>query len=111
MLKLMSGLGALLVASSGAATSARGQSVYGDVGTGEQIAGRECAGCHGAGIPQGVTIRGVYVPSFGEISSRPNQSRERLRSFVHIPRHPMPGIPLSEEEVRHVVEYIWSLKN
>jgi len=81
-----------------------------DRATGEQIAARECAGCHGSGSGRGVTIQGVSVPGFSEIARRPNQSRDRLKSFLMIPRHPMPGIELREEEVSHIVEYILSFR-
>ena len=83
----------------------------GDRLLGEQIAARQCSGCHGAGEARGVTIQGVYVPSFSEIARRPNQSRERLMSFIAIPRHPMSGLPLSERELRHLAEYVFSLRD
>ena len=78
---------------------------------GEQIAARECAGCHGVGSGRGVTIQWVYVPGFAEIARRPYQSRDRLKSYLLIPRHPMPGIALREEDVSHVVEYILSFRD
>jgi mono/diheme cytochrome c family protein len=77
---------------------------------GEQIAARECAGCHGVGPAKGVTIQGVYVPSLSEIANRPNQSRERLQSFLTIPRHPMTGLPIGDRELRQLAEYILSLQ-
>lgn len=51
------------------------------------------------------------MPSFSEIARRPNQSRERLQAFVMIPRHPMPGFPLEEREIKHLAEYIYSLRD
>ena len=111
MLKKLARFGLLLAALILAAHPVPGRSESGDIATGEQIAARECAGCHGSGIARGVTIEGVLVPSFSEIAGRPYQTRERLRSFVHIPRHPMPGIPLGEREVSQLVEYILSLKH
>lgn len=104
-------IGALLAALTVVGASVRGQSNFGDPAIGQQIAARECAGCHGVGTARGVTVQGVYVPSFGEIARRPHRTRERLQSLVLIPNHPMPGIPLSESEVRHVVEYILSLQH
>ncbi|MBN9265324.1 MAG: c-type cytochrome [Hyphomicrobium sp.] len=77
---------------------------------GEQIAARECVGCHGVGRAKGVTIQGAYVPSFSEIANRPNQSRERLQSFLTIPRHPMTSPPLGDRELRQLAEYILSLR-
>lgn len=82
-----------------------------DRAAGEQIAARECAGCHGTGGAKGVTIKGVFVPSFSEIARRPNQSRERLQSFLTIPRHPMPGLALETRELRDLAEYIISFRD
>ena len=111
MLKMLARFGVLLAALMLAAHSTPGHSEAGDIAVGEQIAARECAGCHGSGIARGVTIQGVFVPSFSEIAGRPNQTRERLRAFVHIPRHPMPAIPLREQEVSQLIEYILSLRH
>lgn len=83
----------------------------GDRDLGAFIAARECVGCHGIAGAKGVTIQGVFVPSFSEIARRPNQSRERLKSFITFPRHPMPGLPLEERELRHLAEYIYSLRD
>jgi mono/diheme cytochrome c family protein len=83
----------------------------GDRALGEQIAARDCAGCHGVGIAKGIAIEGVYVPSFSEIANRPHQSRERLQSFLTIPRHPMTAPPLGDRELRQLAEYILSLRH
>ena len=83
----------------------------GDRDLGEQIASRECAGCHGVAGAKGVTIQGIFVPSFSEIARRPNQSRQRLEAFITIPRHPMPGLPLQSRELKHLAEYIYSLRH
>jgi mono/diheme cytochrome c family protein len=111
MLKMLARFGVLLAAWILVAHSSAGHSQSGDIAIGEQIAARECAGCHGSGIARGVTIQGVFVPSFSEIAGRPNQTRERLRAFVQIPRHPMPAIPLRAQEMNQLIEYILSLKH
>lgn len=98
---------ALVLAMCSVVSLARGA----DIAVGAQIADRECAGCHGVGIAKGLTIQGVYVPSFSEVARRPNQSRERLKSFVMIPRHPMPALPLQGSEIDHLIEYIYSLRD
>jgi mono/diheme cytochrome c family protein len=77
---------------------------------GEEIAARACAGCHGLAAPTGVTIQGVYVPSFSEIANRPNQSRDRLQSLITMPRHPMTSPALGDRELRQLAEYILSFK-
>ena len=85
--------------------------VTGNANVGQEIATRECSGCHGTGVAHGVTIQGVYVPSFSEIAGKPNQTRERLKAFLMMPHRPMPGIPLGESEVRNLVEYTISFKH
>lgn len=104
-------LGIAIVFAMGMIASApAGNASDSEAALGEQIASRECAGCHGLGITKGVVIQGVQVPSFSEIAGRPYQSKERLQSFVSIPRHPMPGIPLTPQEIRYLADYIISLK-
>jgi mono/diheme cytochrome c family protein len=78
---------------------------------GEQIAARECAGCHGISAAKGVTIQDVYVPSFFEIANRPSQSRESLMSILTIPRHPGESHALGNRELRQLAEYILSLRD
>ncbi len=83
----------------------------GDRALGEQIASRECAGCHGIGLAKGTLVQGVFVPSFSEIARREHQTRERLKAFITIPRHPMPGLPIEERHLSHLAEYIISLRD
>ena len=101
------GSAALVLAMCSAVSLAEGA----DSAIGAQLAARQCVGCHGVENALGVTIQGVYVPSFSDIARRPNQSRERLKSFVLIPRHPMPGLPLQGDAIDHLVEYIYSLRD
>jgi mono/diheme cytochrome c family protein len=77
---------------------------------GEQIAVRECAGCHGIGRAKGLMIGGVYAPSLSEIANRPHQSLERVLSFLTVPSHPMTSLPLGDRELRQVATYILSLR-
>ena len=101
--------GIALVVTGSCSVSALAES--GERALGEQIAARECAGCHSAGPAKGAVIQGVYVPSFSEIANRSNQSRERLQSFLTIPRHPMTSPPLGDRKLRQLTEYILSLRN
>ena len=50
-------------------------------------------GCHALGGRPGRTVEGIDVPSFSAIAGRPNQTPQRLQSFVMTPHRPMPGIP------------------
>ena len=71
----------LLAALMLAAHSTPGHSEAGDIAVGEQIAARECAGCHGSDIAHGVTIQGVFVPSF-QRNWRPAEPNERTPESV-----------------------------
>src|SRR5437868_6201600 len=81
------------------------------IARGRELAERACGGCHaingGAG---GVTIQGINAPSFRAIAGRPNQTPQRLQSFIMTPHRPMPGIPLSLAEVDDIVAYLLTLK-
>jgi mono/diheme cytochrome c family protein len=77
---------------------------------GQEIAERACAGCHAINSGQRSTIQGTEVPSFKAIATRPNQTPQRLHSFIMTPHRPMPGIPLTLAEVNDVAAYILSLK-
>lgn len=77
---------------------------------GQEIAERACSGCHAIHSPKGVQIEGTDVPSFSAIAAKPNQTRERLETYIMVPHRPMPAIPLELSEVRDVVDYILSFK-
>ena len=81
MLKMLARFGVLLAAWILVAHSSAGHSQSGDIAIGEQIAARECAGCHGSGIARGVTIQGVFVPSF-QRNCRPAEPNERTPESV-----------------------------
>ena len=91
------------------ASAAHGQTAA-SIARGQEIAERACAGCHGLSGPPGRTVEGTDVPSFRAIAGRPNQTPQRLQSFIMTPHRPMPGIPLSLAEVNDVVAYLLSLK-
>jgi mono/diheme cytochrome c family protein len=80
------------------------------IARGQEIAERACGGCHAIADRPGSTVQGTAAPSFGAIAGRPNQTPQRLQTFIMTPHRPMPGIPLSLAEVDDVVAYILSLK-
>ena len=80
------------------------------IARGQEIAERACGGCHALAGQPGRIIEGVPVPSFRAIAGQPNQTPQRLQSFILTPHRPMPGIPLSLAEVNDVVAYLLSLK-
>ena len=92
-----------------AALAAHGQTPA-SIARGQEIAERACGGCHAMGGRPGGTVQGTVAPSLGVIASRPNQTPERLQTFIMTPHRPMPGSPLTLAEVNDVVAYILSLK-
>ncbi len=91
------------------ASAAHGQTPA-SIARGQEIAERACGGCHAVTGGPGGTVQGTNAPSFGAIAGRPNQTPQRLQSFIMTPHRPMPGIPLSLAEVNDVVAYILTLK-
>lgn len=99
---------AFLIAASGSLPALAQE---GDRAIGEQIATRDCAGCHGLGSAKGVTVEGALVPSFSEIANRPHQTRERVQALLALPHRPMESPALGDRELRQLAEYIISLRN
>jgi mono/diheme cytochrome c family protein len=91
------------------ASAAHGQTPA-SIARGQEIAERACGGCHAVAGQSGSTVQGMAVPSFGAIAARPNQTPQRLQSFIMTPHRPMPGNALALAEVNDVVAYILSLK-
>jgi mono/diheme cytochrome c family protein len=80
------------------------------IGRGHEIAEQACAGCHAINGGQGSIIQGTDVPSFRAIANRPNQTPQRLQTFIMTPHRPMPGMALRLADVDDLVTYILSLK-
>ena len=97
------------VALCGSSAAAHGQTSSAIV-RGQETAERACTGCHAIDSGQRSTFQGTEVPSFRAIATRPNQTPERLQSFIMTPHRPMPGIPLTLAEVDDIAAYILSLK-
>ena len=79
---------AFLIAASGALPALAQD---GERAIGEQIATRDCAGCHGLGSAKGVTVEGALVPSFsgGHMGGRGFSGPRGSHSFVS--HRPGPG--------------------
>lgn len=70
-----------------------------------------CSNCHsGKGMPAQSGGQLADVPTFNEIAKRPGQTAERIHGTLVMPRHPMPRIPLTENEMADLAAYILSLK-
>ena len=90
-------------------TAAHGQTAA-SIARGQEIAERACGGCHALAGSAARRVEGIDVPSFRSIAAGPNQTPQRLQSFIMTPHRPMPGIPLSLSEVNDVVAFLLSLK-
>jgi mono/diheme cytochrome c family protein len=77
---------------------------------GRELAERSCGGCHAIDGGSGSIVQGTDVPSFRAIAGRPNQTAEHLKAFILTPHRPMPGIPLSLNEVDDIVAFVQSLR-
>lgn len=78
---------------------------------GAQLASKLCVNCHLIGHetqPSG----GVKadVPSFREIANVDGQTSERMTVLIISPKHPMPTIALSRDEISHIIAYIETFK-
>ncbi len=93
-----------------AAGSAGQAQTAASIARGQEIAERACAGCHALAGSAPRRVEGIDVPSFRSIAAGPNQTPQRLQSFIMTPHRPMPGIPLSLAEVNDVVAFLLSLK-
>ena len=91
-------------------TSAAHAQTAASIARGQEIAERACAGCHALAGSAPRRVEGIDVPSFRSIAAGPNQTPQRLQSFIMTPHRPMPGIPLSLAEVNDVVAFLLSLK-
>lgn len=96
-----------------AAAPAQAQKVPGqpDAATGAALAGRLCSNCHltGTDTAQHKTMP-ADVPSFKEIANIPGQTRAAIVTAITLPKHPMPTIQLTRDELGDLAEYIISLR-
>ena len=78
---------------------------------GLELAAKLCSNCHaGKGIPTQSGGQQADVPTFPEIAKRSGQTAERIHGILVMPRHPMPTIPLTRNEMADLAAYILSLK-
>ena len=67
-----------------------------------------CANCH---VVAAGGSGSDAVPSFLSIAADPKKTDEYLRGFLADPRHPMPNLQLSRQEIDNLVAYIASLRS
>jgi mono/diheme cytochrome c family protein len=90
------------------ARGAQAQIAAPDAPKGHELAERLCAICHA--VTPGSTSGRPDVPSFAVIAKLPNLTPERLVGAIILPHPPMPGVPLTRDEIRDIVAYIMSLR-
>jgi mono/diheme cytochrome c family protein len=76
---------------------------------GRAVADRVCTNCHLVSDQQNNAV--ADVPSFQEIADKPDQTEGRIMARIAIPKHPMPVIPITKDELEDVAAYIMSLRS
>jgi mono/diheme cytochrome c family protein len=77
---------------------------------GKTLAESLCSNCHlvGAGTQEHVN---ADVPSFHEIANMERQTTGDIIAHIILPKHPMPQIPLTKDELADLAAYIISLRD
>jgi mono/diheme cytochrome c family protein len=75
---------------------------------GYDLAGRLCAACHIIG-PDHTGATRPDVPSFVAIAQILKATPGRIAGAIVLPHPAMPGIPLTQPEIRDITAYIMSL--
>jgi len=80
-----------------------------DAANGQAIAERWCQDCHI--VAEGQNAATDNAPSFPKLAADPARSEEYLRAFLLAPRHPMPPLELSAEQIEDVLAYFGALRD
>ena len=99
----------LLLGSVGNAGAQGSERPLPDEDKGRRVAQTLCSGCHIVSSGQANAIAGV--PSFAAIANHAGQTPERLAGAIILPHPPMPGIQVTNTELRDIIAYILSLKS
>lgn len=76
---------------------------------GRAVAESLCSNCHLVSDQQTKAV--ADVPSFQEIANLPDQTEGGIIARIAIPKHPMPVIPITKNEIEDVAAYIMSLRS
>jgi mono/diheme cytochrome c family protein len=76
---------------------------------GKALAESLCTNCHLVAPDQ--DHASADVPSFHEIANLPGQTTGDIIARIMLPKHPMPRIPLTNDELADLAAYIISLRN
>jgi len=80
-----------------------------DPRAGERLARQWCASCHLVATDQ-ATPAPDTAPTFASIAARPSITANALRVMIQLPYPRMPQLPLTRQEVEHIIAYIVSLQ-
>jgi mono/diheme cytochrome c family protein len=75
---------------------------------GKELAKQLCANCHLVDSQQ--QEANVDVPSFNEIANKEGQTAGAIMAHIMLPKHPMPTIPLTQDELSDLAAYILSMR-
>ena len=75
---------------------------------GKDLAMRLCANCHLVDSQQ--QQANVDVPSFNEIANKDGQTAGAIMAHIMLPKHPMPAIQLTQDELSNLAAYILSMR-
>jgi mono/diheme cytochrome c family protein len=81
-----------------------------DPQSGKALAEKLCTNCHLIGSAQQESAV-ADVPSFHEIANSQSQSTGTIIAHIMLPKHPMPQIPLTKNEIADLAAYITSLRD
>ena len=80
------------------------------IARGHDIAKQSCNICHSLDGQEPAKTQNAKAPSFKAIAGNRGVTRDSLKIFIMIPKHPMPIVHLRSDEIDDVVAYILSLK-
>jgi mono/diheme cytochrome c family protein len=75
---------------------------------GRELAKQLCANCHLVDSQQQQAL--ADVPSFNEIANKEGQTAGAIMAHIVLPKHPMPTIPLTQDELSDLAAYILSMR-
>ena len=75
------------------------------------MAEKLCTNCHLVGSAQQQQPANADVPSFPEIANLEGQTAGAITARIMLPKHPMPTIPLTKDELADLAAYSLSLRD
>jgi cytochrome c len=104
--RIVCGFGCVFLVTSGLATA--GPTGRADPFNGKELAKKLCANSHIVDSQQQEAM--ADVPSFNEIANKEGQTAAAIMGHIILPQHPMPEIPLTQDELSDLTAYILSMR-